>query len=604
MQARLPLVCLAMSSLFACHGSGARNADGNREQHSGEPQSNILRADYAGSEACKTCHTAEYEAWSRSAMHRMTRDVESAEVRAPFDGRTFSLRGDSATLEQSGTERHVRVRSSTQGELLFRVTKLIGGRQREDFVGVQVDPRNPQGPALGPERVLPISYLIWNEQLRYKGYSVLVTERPVLEPGVVWQQTCIFCHNSPPHFVTLFDELSGAPDVSYQGSASDDLPGERAFRYEVSDREKLVAALSAELTRLGAAPIAPDEESPRALLSAATSTRERFGEGHLLELGIGCETCHGGSREHVRDPATVRPTFALKSDFVSVTNAAGRPLSPAQDINRTCSKCHTVLFSRYPYTWEGRTRRDEPGGSPINSGEARDFLLGSCSSAMSCADCHDAHGGDQRARLEELGTPAGNPICVRCHQHLATESALEAHSHHPRGSAGSACLACHMPKKNLGLAYDLTRYHRIGSPTDPERVAGDRPLECALCHTDRSVQQMVLTMERWWGKRYDRDALRRLYGHDLRIEAVRATLLGGKPHERAVAAVAVADAGRTELMPQLVHALEDDYPLVRYYVHHALERLAGQAIALDLAESKATLRANAQSWLETRTAEH
>jgi hypothetical protein len=157
-----------------------------------------------------------------------------------------------------------------------------------------------------------------------------------------------------------------------------------------------------------------------------------------------------------------------------------------------------------------------------------------------------------------------------------------------------------MPKKNMGLAYDLTRYHRIGSPNDRQRVEGDRPLECALCHADRSVQQVVATMERWWGKRYDRAALRRLYGHDLRLNVLRATLLGGKPHERAVAAVAAADAGRRDLIPQVVHALDDDYPLVRYYVHHALERLAGEAVSLDMNAPKAALLAEAQRWLEAR----
>ena len=64
-----------------------------------------------------------------------------------------------------------------------------------------------------------------------------------------------------------------------------------------------------------------------------------------------------------------------------------------------------------------------------------------------------------------------------------------------------------MPKKNMGLDYALTRYHRIGSPTDPARVERDRPLECALCHADKSVDALVGTMEPWWGKRYDREAL-------------------------------------------------------------------------------------------------
>ena len=76
------------------------------------------------------------------------------------------------------------------------------------------------------------------------------------------------------------------------------------------------------------------------------------------------------------------------------------------------------------------------------------------------------------------------------------------------GSTGTSCVACHMAKKNMGLDYGLVRYHRIGSPTDPKRALADRPLECALCHADYSVERIVAQMEAWWGKTYDRAALR------------------------------------------------------------------------------------------------
>jgi hypothetical protein len=157
-----------------------------------------------------------------------------------------------------------------------------------------------------------------------------------------------------------------------------------------------------------------------------------------------------------------------------------------------------------------------------------------------------------------------------------------------------------MPRKNMGLAYELTRYHRIGSPTDRERVEGDRPIECALCHTDRSVDQIVTTMERFWGKKYDRRALRKLYGHDLTINALRATLLGGKSHERAAAADAAARAKRQDLLPLLVSALEDEYPLVRYFVHNAIERMAGEPVPLELSASGEEIVEQAQRWLDRR----
>ena len=55
---------------------------------------------------------------------------------------------------------------------------------------------------------------------RYKGYSVMVGERPGLKAGGVWNQTCIFCHNTVPLLFTLFGALQpGAP--AYQGEQVD-----------------------------------------------------------------------------------------------------------------------------------------------------------------------------------------------------------------------------------------------------------------------------------------------------------------------------------------------------------------------------------------------
>src|SRR5262249_31953685 len=103
---------------------------------------------------------------------------------------------------------------------------------------------------------------------------------------------------------------------------------------------------------------------------------------------IGCESCHGGSAEHVRD-FQVHPSFEPKSAFVRV-HAPHEP-TRAEWINRVCARCHQVLFSRYPYSWEGGKRHGGPvpGGASINSGEARDFLLGGCAGAMACTTCHD-----------------------------------------------------------------------------------------------------------------------------------------------------------------------------------------------------------------------
>jgi predicted CXXCH cytochrome family protein len=592
------LLVMSLTAVVACQRqmSGSLGAaEASRSAAKGPRNSNVARADYVGSEACAGCHRAVFDAWQRSPMHHMTRELATADVAAPFDGRSLKLGQDVAKLETRQQLRFMAL-SGAAGSSLFRVTKVIGGRYREDFVGEEVNPAEPTGKARDEQRVLPLSFLKFDGTLRYKGYSVMVRERDALEAGLVWQRACILCHNTAPQFVALYDELFGPGAQGYQGSASNESPDDKAFKYVIDDAAGLRDELTRELHLLGAEGSLP-ENARHALDVAISNTRERFSESALVELGVGCESCHGGSRRHAEDPAHVKASFAVQSSFMHVETAQGGVPTHAQDVNRSCAKCHTVLFSQYPFTWEGGERRHAPGGSTTNSGEARDFLLGHCSAAMDCTTCHDPHGEDQKSHLDELGTIAGNRVCTSCHQQLATAAALRGHSHHAPDGEGSACLNCHMPKKNMGLAYEFTRYHRIGSPTDTERVLGDRPLDCALCHADRSVDQIVSTMEKWWGKRYDRAALQRLYGADLHANPVRVTLLGGKPHEQALAAdIAVRQnlAGTTDAIMAI---LNDPYPLVRYFARHSLEQRFGTPISLDMNQKGPALVQAAKTWV-------
>ena len=544
--------------------------------------SNVLRDDYAGSSACSDCHGEIYERWQHSPMRNMTRDAKAAAIRAPFDGTSLTVGGDTATMETQGTSRYVRITSGKETSR-FLITKVIGGRYREDFVGVDES-------GIGVERVMPATYVFATKSWRYKGYSVMVKERPGLSTRAVWANECIPCHNTLPLVTMLYDELYGKGLPSYQGKLSDRvLPAAKVWSVTSRNESALASALFDEIRFLGGEQ--PESSSLRATLSAAATASETYLEAkHLVELGVGCEACHNGGRAHAADP-TVMPSFGVESPLIAWSPPAGQSATRAQWINRTCAKCHTVLFTRYPWTWEGGERTKNPGGSTTNSGEGRDFLLGGCATQMACTTCHDPHAEDARAAMAALATPAGNRVCITCHAKYATEPALLKHSHHAAGSAGTSCLGCHMPKKNMGLDYELVRYHRIGSPTDKHRVVGDRPLECALCHPDKSVASLLGNLEQWWGKRYDAATLRALYGDDLGVNAIDATLARGKPHEQAVAIALRGEARDPKAVPELAPHLAHAYPLVRFYVHRALEKILGRPIAIDLNAPAQMIRA-------------
>ena len=568
--------------LAACGSSGT---PAKAPPPSGPITSNVLRADYAGSSACADCHAELYKTWAASPMRNMTRDATTAEIRAPFAGAVLHVGDDTCTMTMDGAARVMTVKSP-KGDHTFHVTKVIGGRYREDFVGVEAGDST--------ERVLPATYVFATRTWRYKGYSVMVKERPRMSWQGVWSQECIGCHNTLPAATMLYDELYGPALPPYQGKIADRiLPANKVWPAATRDPGGLDKALDDEIAFLGAPAVRGDV---RAKLPAAAIAMEQKLDGkHLVELGVGCEACHNGSRVHVEEPSE-KPRFEQLTPLFDVRPPKGETGTRAQWINHTCAKCHTVLFSRYPFTWEGGLRTKNPGGSSISSGEGRDYQLGGCAAQMACTTCHDPHTADPPAKLAELATHAGDHLCTSCHPTYANAEAVAKHTHHE--SVG--CISCHMAKKNMGLDYVLNRYHRIGSPTDPRRVEKDRPLECALCHADKSVESLVTTMESWYGKTYDRDALNRLYGADLSVNTMRATLEMGKPHEQAVAIATFGDAKNRDAILAIVPALAHEYPLVRYFAQRALQNITGDPVAIDVGAPAAQVRAAATAWLATQ----
>ena len=593
MTSRLALLS-ALSALCALGCARPRPVAPARTATPSEPKrvgSNTTRTDYAGSAACAGCHADESASFLASPMHHMTREIASAIVRAPFAGEVFRFKQDRARMSTEGGERIVTIESAEQGTKKFRVTRVIGGRHREDFAAVEVGGATSNR----DERLMPVSYVFADRAYRYKGYSVMTPERPGLRPGAVWQRTCIFCHNTEPFLDTALGAVVGARSP-YQGEVVDALlPDDRRAHYVVPDASAFQAALSAEMKVLGAPSIAAQPVADMAG-QAIRGIRRRFEAKHLLEVGIGCESCHGGSKEHVAR-YTQRPSFAPVG-VIAVQADRDEEKAHAASINRACARCHQVLFTGYPFTWEGGRRTDVvPGGSHISSGEARDFLLGACQSKLHCGKCHDPHAADGDAQRAKQDGLAGNALCLPCHEKLGTPDALAAHSHHDPKGAGAACMDCHMPKKNMSLDMKLSRYHRIGSPNDPSRVERDRPLECALCHADKRVNELVDAMETWWGKgkRYDRQALLQLYGA-LNANVLRATLTNGKAHEQAVAMDVLGRANDKVSAPLIAAQLTHPYPILRYYARAALRRLVGD-FEIDLYTDDELIRRAATTWL-------
>ena len=180
------------------------------------------------------------------------------------------------------------------------------------------------------------------------------------------------------------------------------------------------------------------------------------------EWNVGCEQCHGAGTAHVAQP-TKLSTSSIRRGRIS-----SRPTTPASSAIRQGQPLTNPIKGQY-YDWAvgyhaGLLLSDfwklEPhklgetsfthfpdGTAHKNRMQGNDFVQSLMyNRGVTCFSCHDPHGTDNDAMLRK---PASE-ICASCHgvgsqngPHTAT---LEEHTHHAAGSAGSQCVACHMPK--------------------------------------------------------------------------------------------------------------------------------------------------------------
>jgi len=78
---------------------------------------------------------------------------------------------------------------------------------------------------------------------------------------------------------------------------------------------------------------------------------------------------------------------------------------------------------------------------------------------VKCSSCHDVHGTENESQLLK---PA-SVMCLECHGPSSPNgphtSTIQEHTHHAAASAGSDCVACHMPKIETTIADVMVHTH-------------------------------------------------------------------------------------------------------------------------------------------------
>ncbi len=524
----------------------------------GKPQnasSNIHPGDYAGPDACRECHKKNYDSWSHHPHRWMNALADTSTVVGDFSGKSISYLGGKATFFKENGEYRMRLeREETQ---TYAIHQTIGSRFFQYYIGKQID--GSQTPKQRTDRqeldhVLPLGYWIepgeWVPIVNVAHEEVPDGQR--MDPFdaksyqtnfCVYSDACDVCHTTSP----LGDLLSGNAN-----QLAREVPGN--LQWEVANylEEERPQWLPPQHRSL------PDEQAVGVLNSLDAIPASE----HAVTLGISCESCHLGCREHAEHPEILPAFFPYSPHLLSGSVDEPTDLGRTHDnVNWACGRCHS-----------GERPQFAGGMSTWNSTEYSDAMRGSCYSELKCTDCHNPH---QAIGQKWSSTPAKDDArCIKCHQQYESEEAQAAHTHHQPGSEGSRCMNCHMPRINEGMQ-DIVRTHTIFSPTNTDMIHANHPNACNQCHTDKSIDWTIDNLENWFGSKFDDGKLQRQYANRSQSAA-----LGWLQSENEAVRKVAADAlfrtksqwdSDTTIQEALINALDDPFLLNRQFALRGFE---------------------------------
>jgi tetratricopeptide (TPR) repeat protein len=403
-------------------------------------------ATFLGSDACRDCHAAEHAAWSGSQHDRAMQHATDATVLGNFGDDTFEARGVLSRFYRRDDRFFVRT-DGPDGQLTdFEIEYTYG-----------VEPLQ--------------QYLVAFPDGRLQALSIAWDTRPRDAGGQRW------FHLYPHETIDHRDELHWTRRA-------------QNWNYMCADCHS---------TNLR-----------KGYDASADTFRTEWSE-----INVGCEACHGPGSQHAAwaraptDDPLKGLTVALDErrgvtwTIDASTGNASRSVPKAKSAEiEVCAQCH----SRRAQIAEGYH-----AGSPFldhylpglleppqyyPDGQQRDevYVWGSFlqsrmhAQGVTCSDCHEPHSQQLRA--------PGDAVCAQCHS--ASKYAAVSHHFHTPGTAGSACVDCHMPATEY-MVIDPRRDHSLRVPRPDLSVALGTPNACTVCHADHEAQWADATLRRWLG---------------------------------------------------------------------------------------------------------
>ena len=229
-----------------------------------------------------------------------------------------------------------------------------------------------------------------------------------------------------------------------------------------------------------------------------------------IEVGVGCETCHGAASRHLQLARDKKLNATDKGFQQSLPKRIGwsyrgddsiaSPTGKAdQSFIDTCGGCHSRRGSLSDVESQA-SFHDQYRLALLDQGlyfadgriDDEVFVLGSFlqskmhARGVTCANCHEAHSGKVLAE--------SNVLCAQCHKPEVYDSSE--HHRHPVDSTGAECTACHMPER-LYMKVDWRADHSFSIPDPALSELTGSPDACTACHDDRDRQWASESLNAW-----------------------------------------------------------------------------------------------------------
>ncbi|WP_287649103.1 tetratricopeptide repeat protein [Accumulibacter sp.] len=429
------------------------------------------QSSYVGAAVCRTCHEAEYRAWSGSNHDRAMQATSPDTVLGDFADARFRQHGVESRFYRRGDRFFVRT-DGPDGKLAdYEISYTFG--------------------------VYPLQqYLIAFPGGRYQALSIAWDSRPKAQGGQRW------FHLQPDRRVDHKDPLHWSGN--YQNWAL-----QCAECHSTGLRKGYDKTSNTYHTTYSEISVACEACHGQGSRHVEWANRVRppypaQGDIGLSRLGSNWNEAWKFPADGARVAMRGNPADPAGMNVCAPCHARRSTLSEERKPGAVLEDSHRLAMLTAPnYHADGQQREEVYVWAS--------FLQSKMwQSGVTCMDCHDPHSLQTRA--------AGNALCNRCHNDTVYD--VPGHHRHLSGSKGAQCINCHMPTQNY-MVIHARQDHSLRVPRPDLSLSLGTPNACNQCHRDRKPEWAASAMDRWYGTSW-RD--RSSYGPILHAGATRGVL--------------------------------------------------------------------------------